>query len=56
MIYVCYPKCTTCKKAMKWLDDNNISYEVRDIKENNPSYEELLRLAPKKRIAFEEIF
>ena len=40
MIYVCYPKCTTCKKAMKWLDDNNISYEVRDIKENNPSYEE----------------
>ena len=41
MQFVCYPKCTTCKKAQKWLDDNGKSYEVRDIKENNPTYEEL---------------
>lgn len=41
MIFVCYPKCTTCKKAQKWLDDNGISYEIRDIKESNPTYEEL---------------
>lgn len=41
MTFICYPKCTTCKKAMKWLDENNISYEIRDIKENNPSYEEI---------------
>ncbi|MBQ8961093.1 MAG: arsenate reductase family protein [Ruminococcus sp.] len=41
MIFICYPKCSTCKKAQKWLDDNGLSYELRDIKENNPSYEEL---------------
>ncbi|MDE6834908.1 MAG: arsenate reductase family protein [Ruminococcus sp.] len=41
MLYVCYPKCTTCKKAQKWLDDNGIEYTVRDIKEDNPTYEEL---------------
>ncbi|MCR5601680.1 MAG: Spx/MgsR family RNA polymerase-binding regulatory protein [Ruminococcus sp.] len=41
MEFICYPKCTTCKKAKKWLDDNGIAYELRDIKENNPSYEEL---------------
>ncbi|HAH17765.1 MAG TPA: ArsC family transcriptional regulator, partial [Eubacterium sp.] len=32
----CYSKCTTCKKALKWLDDNNVKYELIDIKENNP--------------------
>ena len=38
---ICYPKCTTCQKAKKWLDDNNIEYKFRDIKEDNPSFEEL---------------
>lgn len=41
MEFLCYPKCTTCKKAQKWLDENNIQYTFRDIKEQNPSYEEL---------------
>ena len=41
MIFVCYPKCSTCQKAKKWLDEHHISYELRDIKEENPSYEEL---------------
>lgn len=41
MLFVQYPKCTTCKKAEKWLQDNHISYESRHIKEENPSYEEL---------------
>ena len=41
MKFICYPKCTTCKKAQKWLEENRISYEFRDIKENNPSREEL---------------
>ncbi|MBQ5316194.1 MAG: arsenate reductase family protein [Oscillospiraceae bacterium] len=41
MIFVCYPKCTTCKKAMKWLDDNGISCEIRDIKTDNPTKAEL---------------
>ena len=39
--FICYPKCTTCQKAKKWLDDNKIEYNFRDIKENNPSLEEL---------------
>jgi arsenate reductase len=41
MLFICYPKCTTCQKARKWLDDKNISYDFRDIKLNNPTYEEL---------------
>lgn len=36
-----YPKCTTCQKAKRWLDDNNVSYETRHIVENNPTKEEL---------------
>ena len=41
MLFVCYPKCTTCQKAQKWLDENGISYTFRDIKTQNPTYEEL---------------
>ena len=43
MLFVCYPKCTTCQKARKWLDEKGIEYEMRDIKESNPTYEELKR-------------
>ena len=39
--FICYSKCTTCQKAKKWLDDNKIEYDLRDIKEDNPSLEEL---------------
>lgn len=39
--FICYPKCTTCQKAKKWLDDNKIEYKLRDIKESNPSIDEL---------------
>ena len=39
--FICYPKCTTCQKAKKWLDENEIEYELRDIKEGNPSLGEL---------------
>lgn len=41
MTFVCYPKCTTCQKAQKWLNENHIAYELRDIKTENPAYEEL---------------
>lgn len=41
MLFVEYPKCTTCQKAKKWLDDRGVSYEDRHIKEQNPSAEEL---------------
>ena len=39
--FICYPKCTTCQKAKKWLDENKIEYKLRDIKEDNPTLEEL---------------
>ena len=41
MLLICYPKCSTCRKAQKWLDDNGIGYDYRDIKLDNPSAEEL---------------
>ena len=41
MIFICYHKCTTCQKAQKWLDENGISYTFRDIKMENPTYNEL---------------
>lgn len=41
MIFICYPKCSTCQKAQKWLDDNHIAYQLRDIKAENPTYDEL---------------
>lgn len=41
MLFIEYPKCSTCKKAKKWLDDKGIKYEDRHIVENNPTEEEL---------------
>ena len=41
MLFVCYPRCSTCKKAQKWLDTHSMSYTLRDIKEDRPTEEEL---------------
>ena len=41
--FICYPRCTTCQRAQKWLDDQKIPYELRDIKLQNPTREELTR-------------
>ena len=41
MLFLCYPKCTTCQKAKKWLNDNKIEYSERHIVEVNPTYDEL---------------
>ena len=41
MIFICYPICITCKKAKAYLDGCGADYEQRDIKENNPTYDEL---------------
>lgn len=41
MLFLCYPKCSTCQKAKKWLEEHKINYTERNIAENNPSYEEL---------------
>lgn len=39
--FVCYPKCSTCIKAQKFLDEKGIKYDLRNIKENNPSIDEI---------------
>jgi len=54
--FICYPKCTTCQKAKKWLDDNKIEYEIRDIKEYNPSLEELLAWYETSRLPLKKFF
>lgn len=41
MLFVCYPKCTTCQKARQWLDAHGVTYTVRDIKEDRPTEAEL---------------
>ena len=43
MTFICYDRCGTCRKARKWLDERGTAYEVRPIKEENPTKEELLR-------------
>lgn len=51
MLYIEYPKCTTCKRAKKYLDDHGISYTHRDIKAENPTAEELGVWYPKSKKA-----
>ncbi len=41
MVFLCYPKCTTCQKAKRWLEENHIAFEERHIVEANPTAEEL---------------
>ena len=41
MQFICYPKCSTCQKARKWLEVNHLEFTERHIVEENPSYEEL---------------
>jgi arsenate reductase len=54
--FICYPKCTTCQKAKKWLDDKKIEYEFRDIKLNNPSLEELSDWYKKSSLPLKKFF
>ncbi len=52
----CYSKCTTCKKALKWLDDNNVKYELIDIKENNPDEAIIRKYYEKSGLALKKFF
>ena len=56
MIFVCYPKCTTCQKAKKWLEEKGISFEERHIKENNPSADELRKWNSKSGLPLKKFF
>ena len=54
--FICYPKCTTCQKAKKWLDDNKIEYVLRDIKTDNPSEKELSAWYEKSGLPLKRFF
>jgi arsenate reductase len=54
--FICYPKCTTCQRAKKWLDDNGIKYESRDIKLDNPTLSELTEWYEKSGLPIKKFF
>ena len=54
--FICYPKCTTCQRAKKWLEDNKIEYELRDIKLDNPTLEELTEWYKKSGLPIKKLF
>ena len=56
MIFIRYPKCSTCQKARKWLDEHQIEYTERHIVEQNPSYEELKVWYGKSGLALKKFF
>lgn len=56
MNFICYPKCSTCKKAQSWLDANNNKYEIRNIKEDKPSYDELKEWYAKSGLPLRRFF
>lgn len=56
MIFIQYPKCSTCQKAKKWLDERNITYTDRHIVENNPSYDELKQWYERSGIPLKKFF
>lgn len=56
MLFVQYPKCSTCKKAKKWLDEHNIEYESRHIVEDNPTAEEIEKWYAKSGLPLKRFF
>ncbi|MBO5147276.1 MAG: arsenate reductase family protein [Clostridia bacterium] len=56
MKFICYPKCTTCQKAQKWLDENHIEYAFRDIKLDKPTLEELTNWHKKSGLLLKKFF
>lgn len=56
MLFICYPKCSTCQKAKKWLDEHNIKYTERHIVEVNPTYDELKEWYGKSGLTLKKFF
>lgn len=56
MLLFQYPKCTTCKKTVKWLEVNNIEYTSRNIKDENPTYDELKDIYSKSGLPIKKLF
>lgn len=56
MVFICYPKCTTCRKAKQWLEANGVLFEERHIKENKPTIEELKKWHKKSGLPLKRFF
>ncbi len=56
MIFICYPKCSTCQKAKKWLDEHDIVYNERHIVEESPTYDELKEWHKKSGLPLKRFF
>ena len=56
MLFLCYPKCSTCQKAQHFLDDHGLSYELRNIKEQPPTAEELRQWQAKSGLPLKRFF
>ena len=56
MLVLVYRKCSTCLKALKWLDENGVVYDERPIKEENPTYEELKEWYQKSGLPLKKFF
>lgn len=56
MLFICYPKCSTCQKAKKWLEEHNVKYIERHIADNNPTYDELKEWYAKSGLPLKKFF
>ena len=56
MLFICYPKCSTCQKAKKWLEEQNLEYTQRHIAEDNPTYDELKEWYAKSGLPLKKFF
>lgn len=56
MLFIEYPKCSTCQKAKKWLDENGFEYESRNIKEENPTFDELKKWYEQSDLPLKKFF
>lgn len=56
MLFICYPKCSTCQKAKKWLDEQGVSYTERHIKDENPTLDELKEWYAKSGLPLKKFF
>lgn len=56
MLFICYPKCSTCKKAREWLEKNKFEFEERDIKKENPTKEELEKWIEESNLDIKKFF
>ena len=56
MLFVYYPKCSTCKKAKKWLEENNLEFNEKDIVKDNPNYKELKEWFEKSDLPLKRFF